>query len=116
MSTNCDYCDNGTYNPEEHGYNCGHCGRDVPPARYRVEVREPFARYGDGSPVVLRECGHRHRSPRTAAGCMHRLLDYRGDGTHSAAWHHAQVARCDGNPLSEWEQEALDLAEQNLAT
>lgn len=46
----------------------------------------------DGTPIIERESGTRHRSPRTAALKLSELLNYnRKAGTWSAAWHRAEV-------------------------
>lgn len=46
----------------------------------------------DGSPVIERDSGTRHRSPRTAARKLSELLAYDSKtGTWSAAWHGAHV-------------------------
>jgi len=59
---------------------------------YHVVRFSPTSWHMDGSGVVERDCGHKHRSRRTAEQCLSRLLAYdHRTQTWSAAWHGAVV-------------------------
>lgn len=59
---------------------------------YTVVKYSPNSWYPDGAPVIERESGTRHRSPRAAAKKLSALLNHnRKTGTWSAAWHNARV-------------------------
>lgn len=77
---------------------------------YTVFKFDPNSWHMDGSHVILRDCGHKHKSPRTAARCKQTLLAYnRHAHMWSAAWHGCCIRRSDGSPLTtDEEYEAME--------
>jgi hypothetical protein len=56
---------------------------------------------GRRHPVIVRDCGHKHRTPETAGRCRAKLIDFRG-GVWSADWHGAVVVDSDGDTIDVW--------------
>lgn len=66
---------------------------------YQVQKHCPSTRNVDGTPIIQRHCGHKHRSHEAAESCRQRLLAYnKSSNTWSAAWHNSQIFRIDAAP------------------
>lgn len=74
---------------------------------YAVIVTEPNARNSDGSPVIVRRCGHEHRSIAAAQRCCESLTRPYPDGSRPAKWWGAAVRHYDGDLLTEAEYDNL---------
>jgi hypothetical protein len=76
--------------------------------RFVVAVLAQNSRNFDGSPIVERDCGHKHRTLTGACRCFEDLTreTSRGSRTYRADFYHAQVRRADG-PLTEDEQDEV---------
>lgn len=59
--------------------------------------------------TLLRDCGHAHKSLETAKRCMDHLTRRLPDGMYLAAWYNATIEHTDGSPLTEDEQDALEV-------
>ena len=59
---------------------------------YQVIKKSVSSWHADGSPIIERDCGHKHRTAAAATKCKKNLL-YKNhpDGTWSAAWHNCGV-------------------------
>lgn len=78
--------------------------RRITPPTYSVMVLEPSWRHlHDGSPVVIRRCGHEHKSIAAAERCRRHLTKGDFEGWVNSAWRDAEVRRSDGSRLSDEE-------------
>lgn len=61
---------------------------------YTVTKIEENCWNADGSPIIICDCGHKHRTLTAAIKCRSKLLDYnRHTQTWSAKWHNARIFR-----------------------
>ena len=67
---------------------------------YTVMVKDPSSWHPDGSPVYLRDCGHKHTTLSGAHRCLCHLTRKLSDGMYSADWYHAEIRHSDGSKLS----------------
>ena len=66
--------------------------------------------HGDGTRVIERDCGHRHRTIAAAARCLDNLIDYNPrTRMWSAAWNRATLMHGDQTALTDSEREELSL-------
>lgn len=80
---------------------------------YTIMVQSCNSWHTDGSPVIERDCGHRHRTLSGAARCLHKLYAYdRKTDMHSAAWHRADIYHSDQSSLTHREELLVERIEQ----
>ncbi len=58
---------------------------------YTVTVYEQNTWNADGSKIVVRDCGHSHRSMRAAFNCREKLFNYDPCGGRDGNWFHAVI-------------------------
>lgn len=74
---------------------------------YAVLVLDPSHKHLDHKPVIIRSCGHQHRTVMGAQRCCESLTNPYPDGSRPAKWWGAAVRRSDGSPLDDAESDAL---------
>lgn len=77
------------------------------PARYAVLVLDPSHVHLDRKPVIIRSCGHQHRTVAAAQRCCEALTRRYPDGSMPAKWWGAAVRHSDGSPLTDAETDIL---------
>lgn len=82
---------------------------------YSIIVVSNNSRHGDGSPVIERDCGHRHRTLAGAERCHRQLTKRQPDGMYRADFYRSEIRRADGTRLTEDEADALLDMQQRAA-
>jgi hypothetical protein len=74
---------------------------------YMVAITEPNSWHIDGSAVIRKDCGHKHRTLTGAYRCAHRLGRTYADGTWDEWQAFGRTMHTDGSPLTGEEKERL---------
>jgi len=76
--------------------------------KYQIQVHDQSSWNTDGTPIVLRDCGHAHRTISGAVRCFEHLTRLLPDRSYLAAWYHAAIYNADGTHVSDTDRAAFD--------